>query len=148
MGAADDLGYPPAVKRIASREFINQKTGDRIVASIYPPRQLSEDWTCRFVIRGLPEPHQHNARGVDSLQALFEAMQGIRYYLTQSGLPIAMALDDAPVGDYGIYRSVAGFDVPMTRHLERLLDREITKLVRRKVRPWRAKKPKVARPKK
>ncbi len=80
------------------------------------------------MIRGLPERHQHDVPGVDSLQALVEAIQGIRFHLARSGLPITW--EGGEVGDYGIYRSLAGFSVPMTRRLERLVDREITKLVR------------------
>jgi hypothetical protein len=128
------------VKRIASRVFINKRTGDRVIASIYAPRPLpKEEWACRFVIRGLPQPHRHDARGVDSLQALFEAIQGIRFFLAQSGLPITWFEGEGEAGDYGIYRSLAGFDVAMTRHLERLVQREITELVCPKVRRRRPK---------
>ena len=126
-----------AVKPVASRKFRNEKTGERIVASIYAPRRLSKDeWACRLVIRGLPEPHRHDVSGVDSLQAVFEAVQGIRFFLAKSGLPITML--DGEIGDFGIYRSLAGFDVAMTQHLEGIVEREITKLVRAKVRERRA----------
>jgi hypothetical protein len=43
-------------------------------------------------------------------------------------------MDHGEVGDDGIYRSLAGLDVAMTRRLERLVDREVTKLVRETVR--------------
>jgi hypothetical protein len=119
-------------KRIASREFKNEKTGRRIVADVYAPRQVSDqEWACRYVIRGLPGRRQHDAHGIDSLQALSQAMQGIRYYLERSGLPISFL---GQLGDFGIYRAVAGWDTAMTRRLERLVEREFTKLVRAK---WR-----------
>lgn len=75
------------MKPIATREFSNEKTGEPIVASVDAPRHVSrEEWACRFVISGLAEPHSHDAFGVDALQALFQPFQGIRYFLTQSGL--------------------------------------------------------------
>jgi len=125
-------------KRVASREFKNEKTGRRIIAEIFTPRQVAhEEWACRFVIRGLPGRHQHDAHGIDSLQALGLAMQGVRYHLERSGLPISFV---GAVGEFGIYRQLAGFDVPTTRHLEQLVDREIAKLVRAKRRKNRSRK--------
>lgn len=125
------------MKPIATRAYRNDKTGERIVASVYAPRRVSSDeWACLFVIRGLPEAQRHDVTGADSLEALIIAMQGIRFYLARSGLPIRML--DGEVGDFGIYRSLAGFDVAMTEHLESVVDREVTKLVRAKVRERRA----------
>jgi hypothetical protein len=134
------------MKPIACREFRNEKTGDRIVASVYTPRQVDDEtWSCRFDIRGLSPKQRFEARGVDSLQALSEALQGIRLYLAESKTPVSCY--GGEVGDYFIYKPLAGFDVAMTRHLERLVQREITKLVRETVRRRRAKAKKAARPK-
>lgn len=129
----------PIVKPVASRTFRNKKTGKPVVADVYRPRQVAEDeWTCRLVIRGLPEPCRHEVHGGDALQALSLAIEGIRYYLDQSGQPITAF--GGEVGEYFIYRPLMGFDVAMTRHLEALVQKEITKLVQAKVRARRRAK--------
>lgn len=130
-------------KRIASREFVNEKNGKRIVAEIFTPRQVGAlEWACRYVIRGLRGRHDRVAYGIDSLQALFQAMQGVRYYLQRSEQRISFL---GRVGDLGIHRALAGFDVTSTRYLERVVEREMKMLVRARKKKRRVTGTRVSR---
>jgi hypothetical protein len=109
----------------------NEKSGAPIRASVYAPERVSlSEWRCRFVIRGLRGQCDEHAVVCRLVQALLQAFQGIRFYLEKSGLPISWY---GEIG-FGIYKELAGFDAKMTRHLERLVLRETTRLVRKRVR--------------
>jgi hypothetical protein len=64
-------------------------TGRKVVVSIGLPRpqRLSKhgDWECPFLIEGIGESKVERAGGVDSLQALLMAIEGVRVRLEQSG---------------------------------------------------------------
>ena len=112
--------------KIASRTFTDVKTGRAIVANIHAPKREARDWSCLVTIRGLRQPLRHKFPGADSLQALQIAIEGVRWLLEQTGRRISWI---AP-GDFGIYRPLAGYNTAMTRHLEALVLREITRIVK------------------
>ena len=59
--------------------------GSCIKASIGAPRKSGDRWECPFFIDGLRRSKIESAGGVDSLQALLGAIQGVRTSLDQSG---------------------------------------------------------------
>jgi hypothetical protein len=125
-----DLGRP-----IARRTLIEDGvTGREIVISIGLPRpyRLSKngDWECPFLIEGVGEPKVETACGVDSLQALILAIEGLRVRLEQTGRNFVW-LDPN-----------LGVDIPLyvpTVYGKRLVERVSRAIEREIVRVWRAR---------
>jgi hypothetical protein len=125
-----DLGRPIA-RRTLTEDGV---TGREIVISIGLPRpyRLSEsgDWECPFLIEGIGEPNVETARGVDSLQALILAIEGLRVRLEQTGRNFVW-LDPNMGVDIPLYvPSVYG--KRLVERVSRAIEREI-------VRVWRAR---------
>ncbi|WP_425163013.1 DUF6968 family protein [Candidatus Binatus sp.] len=124
-----DLGRVIA-RRILSEEGV---AGRKIVVSIGLPRpdpRKGGDWECPFLIEGVGKSEVQKAFGVDSLQALMIAIQGIRVGLEQSGRNLFW-LD-----------SEIGADIPLTVPTtwgKQLVDRVRLAIERETVRVWRAK---------
>jgi hypothetical protein len=59
--------------------------GSSVKVSIGVPRKSGNRWECRFVVDGLGRSKVVSAGGVDSLQALLGAIQGVRTILDQTG---------------------------------------------------------------
>jgi hypothetical protein len=79
-----DLGQVIA-RRILSEQGV---VGRKVVVSIGLPRPdplKGGDWECPFLIEGVGKSEVQKAFGVDSLQALIIAIQGIRVGLEQTG---------------------------------------------------------------
>ena len=99
----------------------------------------SQDWECPFRIRGLGAPRIEYAYGVDAFQALTMALQGIRYFLDGSRVPLSWT---------GVLEDSTGFQrlIPLlpepggTRRLERLVDRELRLRLERLKRRHRARR--------
>lgn len=72
---------------VASRTFTQQNGRTRKVkVSIGLPRRLLRaSWECRFLIEGIGAPIVGRAGGVDTLQALLQAVEGVRVNLEQTG---------------------------------------------------------------
>ncbi len=125
-----DLGRPIARRTLAEHGV----TGRKIVVSIGLPRphRLSKhgDWECPFLIEGIGEPKVERAGGVDSLQALILAIEGVRVRLEQSGRNFFWL--DPNIGvDIPVY-------VPTTWG-KRLVERVRLAIERETVRAWRAR---------
>lgn len=117
---------------IAERTLVVGDRGTRtVVVSLGTPRpsDLGEDeWECPFRIKGAGLAIVEFGRGVDAMQALITALQGIRYFLDKTGL--ALSWDGLPV-HIAFPRSLPPSLHPtFTRRLERLVDRELARHVR------------------
>jgi hypothetical protein len=125
-----ELGRPIA-RRTLTEEGV---TGREIVISIGLPRPYrpskSGDWECPFLIEGIGEPKVETACGVDSLQALILAIEGLRVRLEQTGRNFVW-LDPNMGVDIPLYvPSVYG--KRLVERVSRAIEREI-------VRVWRAR---------
>ena len=125
-----DLGRPIA-RRTLTEEGV---TGRKIVVSIGLPRpdRLSKhgDWECPFLIEGVGESKVETTYGVDSLQALILAIEGVRVRLEQTGRNLFW-LDPNLGTDIPLY-------VP-TVWGKRLVERVSLAIERETVRVWRAR---------
>jgi hypothetical protein len=118
---------------IAERRLVVRDSGELVRVSLGAPRrrQGEADWACPFRIHGAGISRVEHGYGVDSMQALTTALEGIRVLLDESGLAL---------GWKGIFDDETGFarSIPIalggafSRRLERLLDREIRQHVRRR----------------
>ena len=72
---------------VASRVLIQQNAhSQKVTVSIGCPRRLRRtSWECRFLIEGMGAPIIGRAGGVDTLQALLQAVEGVRVGLEQTG---------------------------------------------------------------
>jgi hypothetical protein len=88
-----------------------------------PRRRKNGDWECPFQITGQGIQYGY---GVDAIQSLTTALEGIRVMLERSGQSFSWL-----GGDYtGFDRLVtSSFGTKFTTHLNRIIDREIERFV-------------------
>ena len=138
---------------IAERRLVADVTGAAVRVSIGAPRPGPNgvDWACPFRIRGGGLSIVETGFGVDSMQALATALEGIRYHLDQTGLSLGWRVGP---GREGVYSGETGFTraIPIAfgpashRRLERLVDRGLRAEVQRlKQRSGRRRTPAKAR---
>ena len=74
---------------VIARRDLTEYTGNmirKVAVSIGAPRPWPKsDWVCPFLIEGREKPQVERAFGVDALQALLLAVEGIRVRLDQTG---------------------------------------------------------------
>lgn len=97
------------------------------------PRRMrdGEDWECPFRIEGLGSRSRgiQYGYGVDAIQALTTALEGIRVTFEQSGKRLSW-IGGRP-GDPGFERPVpTSLGLEFSRRLNRIIDREIARFVR------------------
>ena len=70
---------------IAVRTLTRCSDGTEVTITLRQPVQDAEgsDWSCAFEVSTAEGSKEHRGRGVDSLQALVEALRGIKYVLDQ-----------------------------------------------------------------
>jgi hypothetical protein len=127
----------PAVKR-GFGEVIAKRTlhvGDggtgTVVVSLGRPRPSGFDleWECPFRIKGPALETVEFGRGIDAMQALVTALDGIRYVLDQTGLTLSWK--DGIPDHTGFQRGIpVSLGATFAKRLERLVDREIARRVR------------------
>lgn len=122
----------------------------RVTVSLGKPRPApwGEDWECPFRIRGAGMSTLKSGYGVDAIQALICALEGIRAVLDQSGQSFAWR--DVLPDDTGFPRTIPiAFGGEFSRRLDRIIDREMTArlrtLERRHTRRASKKRPVTAR---
>jgi hypothetical protein len=80
-----DAGATTPSKPIAARILRRSNDGGAVRVAIFAPKQDSRDpnndWVCEFEITGLPKQMYSRAFGVDSMQAMVEAIRAIRHTL-------------------------------------------------------------------
>ena len=111
---------------VATRQINTMGTRPRkVTITLGKPRlpRGERDWECPFRISGGGITVRDYGYGVDSLQALAVAYQGVRYHLEQSGRSFEWHGFQFPVG--GIQMFVPMNYPQLTKRLERLIIAEI-----------------------
>ncbi len=94
-----------------------------------PRKEKGGDWACPFQISGLGPRKIENGHGIDAIQALLMAIEGIRTRLEQSGKQLTW--DGGNPGDTGFTRFVPTFfGLDFSKRLDRLIDREVQRFTR------------------
>lgn len=108
---------------IASRT-LRGSDGATTELRIFAPTEVSEqEWACQFQLG----EHVQQAFGLDGLQALFMAFEGVRAQLSR--MPPMTWVGGEP-GDSGVPRMVPqAFGLAFSRHIDELLDKELEALV-------------------
>jgi len=111
----------------------------KLVVTLGEPKKMKDhpDWECPFRIKGSGVARLEYGCGVDALQALTSALEGIRTLLDEIGKPLAWS---------GVLPDHTGFSRPipiglgpaLAARLERLVEREITRQVRQLERRQKA----------
>jgi hypothetical protein len=101
-----------------------------VTVTLGKPREMQgEDWECPFQITGLRARGIEFGHGVDAIQALTTALEGIRIRLEQSGQRLSWV--GGQPGDPGFERPVTtSFGPGFSKRVNRMVDREITRFVR------------------
>jgi hypothetical protein len=116
---------------LAERLLGEQGSGRVVRVSLGAPRpRTNGDWECPFRIHGAGISRVQFGCGVDSMQALSDALQGIRVLLDESGLALGWKMgpgrQDIWDGETGFARSIPiALGAALSRRLERLFFREI-----------------------
>jgi len=93
-----------------------------------PRRVRVGEWACPVEFTGLGETRQIAGRGVDSCQALIDALQGVHYTLGRSGFRLSWA---GIADETGFPRSVpSGFGPEFAARISDHIDRELSRFVR------------------
>ena len=120
---------------IAERRLISRgKAGARVRVSLGHPRpgKSKGEWECPFRIRGKGVSVLEFGYGIDSMQALTTALEGIRVLLGEKfGL---LAWEDGLPDHSGFQRQIPLLGGAFTTRLERLVDRELNRELRRRER--------------
>ena len=102
-----------------------------LVVTLGRPRRTKghQDWECPFRIKGAGLARLEFGYGVDALQALTTALEGIRAILDEIGKPLAWS---GVLPDHtGFQRMIPiGSGPELSARLERLVDREVNRHVR------------------
>ena len=117
---------------IATRELQAEGSGRKRMVTIWQPQRLNElDWVCAYRVTGMRRPKR--AIGGDAVQALIDALMGIRSALNET--PGRYTWLGGNPGEHGIPQIVPdGFGPRWDAHIERVIDRELTKFVEAELR--------------
>jgi hypothetical protein len=108
------------LSRNASNKYVTVSLGK-------PQKMKGGDWKCPFQITGIRGIRY--GYGIDAIQAITTALEGIRVILGQSREGLSWAGGEA--GDPGFDRILStSFGLKFTRRLNRIVDREIVRFVR------------------
>jgi hypothetical protein len=105
------------------------KGRQRIIVRVGTPRKADpRTWQCAFQISGIRGSHVYAAYGVDALQALQLAFQGIRFYLARHRVRATWIGGEK--GDPGFPEVVPSFSLAFDRRMSRIIAREAKLYVR------------------
>lgn len=100
-----------------------------VLVRLGKPRRAGRDWRAPFQIRGAGSSEILYGYGVDAMQALSNALEGIRVTLAKSGKHLTWV--GGQRGDTGFPRVVPDIGSPQLRQrIEQLIDREVERFVR------------------
>jgi hypothetical protein len=122
------LGEVIAERRLVVRDSNNKP----VIVSLGTPRRRRDqrDWECPFRIKGDGISKLEYGYGIDSIQALTTALEGIRAVLDESGQ--SLSWEDVLPDDTGFQRFIPiSFGTAFSRRLERLVDREMNRQLQR-----------------
>jgi hypothetical protein len=115
--------------RVVARRTLRTEGGKEVEVTISEPvRARPDEWECEFRISGLAREIVARAPGVDSVQALLLAFEGVRAHLAREGERLTWAGGEP--GDFGIPRSIpSAFGLEVEKRLAQLVDDEVIRLV-------------------
>lgn len=123
---------------VAVRELREIGSRQKVVTvRLGKPRKVrGGDWACPYQISGLGRAKVHYAYGVDALQALILAIEGIRTALEKTGRRLSWVGGEP--GDTGFPRFVPTFfGLDFSKRLNKFLDQEVRRFARRAERKSR-----------
>ncbi len=125
-------GHPRVANPIAVRRLSVVGEPDReVVLTFGKPRRGPEPsvWRCSFLVEGLAKPRRRVAYGVDSLQALQNAVEGARHLLHTTGL--VLTWEGGAPGEIGLPRAIPSFEGSgFAQKIERYIERELKRFIR------------------
>jgi len=147
MPAAPRIGTVIADRRLVAPDG----RAVRVVVGVPRRHRNGVDWACPFRIHGAGVSRVERGYGVDSMQALTTALEGIRVVLDETGLALGWNLGRGAIvaGETGFIRALPlGFGPVFRRRIERLVDRlvqrEWTREIQRLKRRGRRRRSKAA----
>lgn len=112
---------------LASRELQAGDDGRTVTVSLgFPERDpQGTDWMCSFDITGLDEAVSDAGHGVDAMQALLMAFEGIRVTLDATGLTLSWLGGERETGFPQLVPTYFGpeFAAQISRHIDREVER-------------------------
>jgi hypothetical protein len=133
---------PPRIRRIAARRVYKAPSGKAVVVTLGVPQRVpGSDWGCPLQITGLNTTWRRPKYvfGIDSFQALHLAMQGAGVVLESARQKLEWL---GQTEDLGMPKFLPWLPKPQQARLEAIVEREITKWVRRAERAQKAKQSK------
>jgi hypothetical protein len=107
-----------------------------LIVKLFAPEPVGEMWRCRFEVAGAAV-RRDEALGIDSLQALQMAFEGVRLLVRSTGLKLRWCGEP---GHLGLPMSVTiAWGLTIQRSLERTLRREERRLVDEAIKKKRAR---------
>lgn len=111
---------------VIAERTLTTDDGRAVTIEIYAPTMESQPiphWRCEFEVRGAIDQTEHGS-GLDSFQAIVNALQGVRKYLDDSGLSLTWAGGEP--GDHGVPRIVPQFfGREFAKDIEAEIDRRV-----------------------
>ncbi|MGH7267313.1 MAG: DUF6968 family protein [Candidatus Rokuibacteriota bacterium] len=109
-----------------------------VLVRVGMPRRSGRDWVVPFQLRGLAPSRIRYSYGVDALQALMLAFEGIRVTLETRGKALTWLGEP---GESGFYRFVPDLGIPpVRRRPEKAIDREMRAFLRKLERRYRRRR--------
>jgi hypothetical protein len=124
---------------ILAERLLGEPGSAKVVrVSLGTPRPGADgvDWECPFRLHGAGISRVEFGYGIDSMQALMTALDGIRWLIDESGLALGWKVGagrhDIWDEETGFARSISiGFGTAFRKRMERLIDRELQRNVQR-----------------
>ena len=130
---------PSRIRRIAARRVYRAPSGKPVVVTLGVPQPVpGSDWGCAVQITGLNTTWRRPKYvfGIDGFQALHLAMQGAGVVLESAGQKLEWL---GQTEDLGMPKFLPWLPKPQQFRIEAMVEREITKWVRRAERAHKAK---------
>lgn len=130
---------PPRIRRIAARRVYKAPSGKPVVVTLGVPHAVpGSDWGCPLQITGLNTIWRRPKYvfGIDSFQALHLAMQGAGLVLESTGQQLEWL---GQTEHLGMPRFLPWLPKPQQARIEAMVERELTKWVRRAERSHKAR---------
>jgi hypothetical protein len=139
---------PRTIRRIAARRVFQSANGKPVVVTIGVPQPVpGSDWGCPLQITGLKTSWRRPRYvfGIDGLQALHLAMQCSGAVLESAKRKLEWL---GQTEDLGMPKFLPWLPKPQQDRLEAIVERELTKWVRRAERAHKAKSSKLSKKRK
>jgi hypothetical protein len=131
---------PRTIRRIAARRVLQTSNGKPVVLTIGVPRPVAgSDWGCPLQITGLKTSWRRPKYvfGIDGFQALYLAIQGAGVVLESARQKLEWL---GQTEDLGMPKFLPWLPKAQQKRLEAIIEREITRWVRRAERAHKAKR--------